>query len=514
MVGVPRSQGCLLCRKRRIRCDQIRPHCSQCRKYGVICPGYKRSLKFQDEGPGLERRYVILPQSPEGSDESSSVTSDSRPRTALMPRRRRPEISFDECIYPSLAYTSFFAQHPRIFRDFVCASFPTMYYHNEFRFGIGNTFPDTAMKHFGSNKRYYDAIISCLAMAYLAYLNNDPSLLIPSRQMYAEALAGVKHALMSDEATSDTLLLAIILLAFYEMNVRTTNNAWILHANAVKGLMMKRGMKAHLTGAGRVCHFAFRPFLIGAAVQTGEPCFLGEDSWQELAATLRSEDSQKQSEWAFYIEVYETIFMELVKCPGYFREAQNIGSVHSPEARSLGNRIRNTCDRLRTLSKKLRTLLSSHNLRKQGITLRFVGPEPKLFPETSPSLLLRAGVDAVRILEQILTRIPTPSEEYVWTTDDGVITPPASSPESAGSPEIPPVSIRFACELGDGPPTPTDGDNGALTWLDKVAGAMGLLGAEIIDGTKSGVHTDRAFRTVRTLTPMEDELPEPRRSSD
>ncbi|KAB8071556.1 hypothetical protein BDV29DRAFT_193180 [Aspergillus leporis] len=389
-----------------------------------------------------------------------------------------------------------------------------MYYHNEFRFGSGFTFPDNAVKHFGSNKPYYDATISCLAIAYLAHLTKDPNLVYASRQKYSEALGGIHRALTSEEATSDALLIAVILLAFYEMNVRTTENAWIYHADAVKQLMIKRGMKAHLTGPGRVCHFAFRPFLIGAAVQKGEPCFLGDDSWQELAATLRAEDSQKQSEWAFYIDVYETIFMELVKCPGYFKEARDIVSVNSPEARFLAHRIRKTCDQLQKLSKELRTLLSSHNLRKQGITLRIVGPEPKLFPETSPSLLLRAGVDAVRILKQILTRIstPTPTEERALMIADGAITPPVSSPESDGSPEIPLLSFRFTCELGDGPMKATGGDERAFTWLDRVAGAMGLLGAEIIDGAKSGVHTDLALRTVRTLTPVDDGLPEPRRS--
>jgi hypothetical protein len=36
-----------------------------------------------------------------------------------------------------------------------------------------------------------------------------------------------------------------------------------------------------------------------------EPCFLADDNWQDLAAFLRMEDSQKQSEWAFYINVYD-----------------------------------------------------------------------------------------------------------------------------------------------------------------------------------------------------------------
>lgn len=46
MVGVPRSSGCQLCRKRRVKCDEARPECGNCRKYGAQCPGYERAMKF------------------------------------------------------------------------------------------------------------------------------------------------------------------------------------------------------------------------------------------------------------------------------------------------------------------------------------------------------------------------------------------------------------------------------------------------------------------------------------
>jgi hypothetical protein len=48
MVGVPRSTGCTLCVKRRVKCDQGRPSCGNCAKYGAACPGYDRGAKFVD----------------------------------------------------------------------------------------------------------------------------------------------------------------------------------------------------------------------------------------------------------------------------------------------------------------------------------------------------------------------------------------------------------------------------------------------------------------------------------
>lgn len=46
MVGVPRSKGCQTCIQRRTKCDESRPACGNCLKYGAVCPGYDRNLKF------------------------------------------------------------------------------------------------------------------------------------------------------------------------------------------------------------------------------------------------------------------------------------------------------------------------------------------------------------------------------------------------------------------------------------------------------------------------------------
>ncbi|KAF5019784.1 hypothetical protein F66182_8221 [Fusarium sp. NRRL 66182] len=45
------SQGCQNCRIRRIKCDKVKPECSQCIRVGKKCPGYRDqlSLMFRDE---------------------------------------------------------------------------------------------------------------------------------------------------------------------------------------------------------------------------------------------------------------------------------------------------------------------------------------------------------------------------------------------------------------------------------------------------------------------------------
>ena len=70
MVGVPRSKGCRICVQRRVKCDQTKPTCNNCKKGNRPCPGYGTDLKFQDEGVRLRRRF--------GDQDTWSTTNNER----------------------------------------------------------------------------------------------------------------------------------------------------------------------------------------------------------------------------------------------------------------------------------------------------------------------------------------------------------------------------------------------------------------------------------------------------
>lgn len=38
--------GCDTCRRRHVKCDQVRPHCLTCKAVGVECAGYPKDLKW------------------------------------------------------------------------------------------------------------------------------------------------------------------------------------------------------------------------------------------------------------------------------------------------------------------------------------------------------------------------------------------------------------------------------------------------------------------------------------
>ncbi|KAF2819597.1 hypothetical protein CC86DRAFT_132019 [Ophiobolus disseminans] len=78
-TGKP-SRGCGMCKNRRIKCDEKRPTCGNCKKSGRDCPGYpdEFDLVFRDENKAMARKAKkasTLAPSRSSTGESSSHTS-------------------------------------------------------------------------------------------------------------------------------------------------------------------------------------------------------------------------------------------------------------------------------------------------------------------------------------------------------------------------------------------------------------------------------------------------------
>ncbi|KAK2757214.1 hypothetical protein FQN54_004728 [Arachnomyces sp. PD_36] len=52
MVNRGRSQGCITCKQRRVKCDEVKPECHACRRLNLCCGGYRTGpvkLRFKDQ---------------------------------------------------------------------------------------------------------------------------------------------------------------------------------------------------------------------------------------------------------------------------------------------------------------------------------------------------------------------------------------------------------------------------------------------------------------------------------
>lgn len=105
-TGIP-SGGCTVCRKRKIKvgcnaqessgsstdeyqCDERRPGCERCTKYGIACPGYERPLQFHDY-------WSRLPRTRPRKRNKSRATRVSGSPTIGSPAGFRPYCE-DECV--------------------------------------------------------------------------------------------------------------------------------------------------------------------------------------------------------------------------------------------------------------------------------------------------------------------------------------------------------------------------------------------------------------------------------
>jgi hypothetical protein len=487
------------------KCDEARPECSQCRKYGCPCPGYNRGLKFQDEGPNLQRRHRRMSDrnnvkknlSPDCESSTSVAKVDAR---TMMPEVAAEDAlqlmqthvsSIDESLSPSLTQKLFMSQQPRLFMDFICAAFPTLYFHNRFRSEIA--FPEYIMQNFHS-RAYQDSAVCCLSAVYLASLTKDTRLLRSSRYMYGEALRRTNRIIGTEEALSDNALSTVMMLMVYELYARTTPDAWVKHARGVKEMMIKRGAKKHMSGFGRSCYYAFRGFLVAHALHEGIPCFLDEEEWQNFAAKVQQEDAEKPGEWSVFVHVSEMIFMELVKCPRFVYDVRQLtpGTPRS-EVIHLVARIRATCANLRSLSDELQGSIMYHFQRKQGIEVNaegFVGPAPSMFPDTNPTLLLQGATHCIRTLEKLLGTIRIDNLLIQPAIQESPESQPRSTPQSQSQSQSPP-------SLPSSPPS--------ATYSHEVAGTDYLSPTPSADSTCETISTDNsspcaADDATRTLT--------------
>ncbi|KAL5118488.1 hypothetical protein ACEQ8H_003664 [Pleosporales sp. CAS-2024a] len=83
-TGKP-SRGCGTCKNRRIKCDERRPTCGNCKKSGRECPGYpdEFDLVFRDENKAMARK--AKKSSASGPSRSSTAASSSRTSPHLSP---------------------------------------------------------------------------------------------------------------------------------------------------------------------------------------------------------------------------------------------------------------------------------------------------------------------------------------------------------------------------------------------------------------------------------------------
>ncbi|KAB8265439.1 hypothetical protein BDV32DRAFT_144732 [Aspergillus pseudonomiae] len=213
------SPGCALCRKRRLKCDQRQPSCSQCLRIKKECPGY--------QDPRALRIY----------DQTTVVTAKALARAAVT-RKAAQSPTSESSKTPPLSYLSTPIQEQamsHIFKFYVGTSQNrgVLPYLSD----LLNADPSGALQ----------ATVKAVGLACMAGIHHLPGLRRLAAEEYSKALQATNLNLQDTaSATSDSTLGAVVTLSLYEIisgHESQMMDAWLNHARGAIKLLELRGVK-------------------------------------------------------------------------------------------------------------------------------------------------------------------------------------------------------------------------------------------------------------------------------
>ncbi|CAK7230189.1 hypothetical protein SCUCBS95973_007488 [Sporothrix curviconia] len=312
MVGVPRSRGCLLCVRRRVRCDEGRPGCAKCATYGAECPGYDRSLKF------VTGKHQVRKRGRQGRDhdgvDGSMVVPDASASASVFGAGASTDHGADGYSYRNDSYSYSSNVIVPVFFDPPASTVPPYAIPpspRDSRAAYVNTILEminmdrlpTETLFYGSwfnqvpgrlgRKVTLDSAVCSFAMHLLGKSRGDDVLVMQSRQLYGQSLVALQAALNhpTEWRSSETLCTAMVMCLF-ELFADTakTSQGWLQHSSAVAHLIQHRGVGGFVEHWDRAMFFSFRSIIIMNSFFTGRDCFLAKKKWQRLFFSDANDD--------------------------------------------------------------------------------------------------------------------------------------------------------------------------------------------------------------------------------
>ncbi|CVK91340.1 related to negative acting factor [Fusarium mangiferae] len=247
------------------KCDLSRPACRQCRRAGSRCAGYRveESVIFRDQTAETLGKVSVF----------STLKLPNGNQDVLV----RPRLSQQAKVHHSQDISS----HYPWFRLEVTPEDQALhfFFHHYVlpESGRSPTHPDC---HGIIHKRaiepgYLANLINAVGLAGLAYLRNAPTLINLARQSFSHALRDICAALMDpSEASSDQMLVAVMLLALYETVAFNSDGGlspWSRHVDGALALLQLRGAGQLRNRIGRSIFHSLRSEILINCLQRRLP---------------------------------------------------------------------------------------------------------------------------------------------------------------------------------------------------------------------------------------------------
>ncbi|KAI0433154.1 hypothetical protein F5Y09DRAFT_98469 [Xylaria sp. FL1042] len=257
MVGIPRSKGCKTCRKKKIKCDEQRPRCGQCRKGARECEGYDQPTIFRNSFTGdfadtlhSNGQKAIRFHNQSVEDVAWANADEAPSDKQLVARKRQTKERSHPYAMARLKRTQ--AQLggatplPRTLDAQVWAVECITGQFLEICMPRAETqeAPLAWLNEIQERERDIDALplaMSALALGWAAHVNNQPQLAGKSLQLYNAAIRQLRNDL-SAYSPLQSLVVTTVFVAFELCQFGSKGNpGWLTHMKGIAAFLRELG---------------------------------------------------------------------------------------------------------------------------------------------------------------------------------------------------------------------------------------------------------------------------------
>ncbi|KAF1963259.1 hypothetical protein CC80DRAFT_852 [Byssothecium circinans] len=299
MVGVPKSTGCAICRKRKIKCDETWPKCVNCQKNGKCCPGPPARHTFRDTGlrlnklavAGRETNTLDLPhrltQIHERWSDNGAVAHKFRITHKQQPKQLRSPRSNSTVVTPARPSRSPLyripspSRHQELARALVEALETGGAGHRMSAFG---PFIRDVPSRLGHNTAL-DTAVACLISAHSTLVHQEDTKEIVDPGLYMRAVQTLQTKLEDPQQflSSNTLCASVLLGIVEALAGPRSGNRYLAHVGGAGRLMEIQGPRnCEDQFAKEILRFN-RGGLIITSIYKRKPCFLTLPGWRDIA---------------------------------------------------------------------------------------------------------------------------------------------------------------------------------------------------------------------------------------
>ncbi|KAL8721580.1 MAG: hypothetical protein Q9181_007678 [Wetmoreana brouardii] len=276
VYGGKPSTGCKNCRRRKIKCDEQRPACTQCTSTDRICPGYAHLfdlvLRDQTEAVTQKAQRKRRPANARGAAAAAAEQAKNEAQSSgQQPRGNFP---------PSSAIATTAISVPRSFQEppeqqavnaFIC-NYVLIPRHPYSRRG----YLDCLLPLYQNTR--HDSLLSLATAAMALAIEGGPPSTQHYRQLsrsyFGKALVKTSKAIRDPvESIKDETLMAVLLLSFYERVLATSEATQIsgVHDTGAVALVKHRGKENGRSELSARLLLAVQTQVVDHCIQTASP---------------------------------------------------------------------------------------------------------------------------------------------------------------------------------------------------------------------------------------------------